>query len=101
VQDARRKEVYWAAYDTHGARVDGPHVAAPADVPVGGRRVVGAGAASWPDTFGARVDAALPAAAALWALVADRVVAGAPSDVLAPLYLRRPDAKTLVERGLA
>jgi len=45
VQDARRKEVYWAAYDTHGARVDGPHVAAPADVPVGGRRVVAAGVA--------------------------------------------------------
>src|SRR3954451_4038486 len=24
--DARRKEVYWAAYDEEGARLDGPHV---------------------------------------------------------------------------
>ncbi|HVU75047.1 MAG TPA: tRNA (adenosine(37)-N6)-threonylcarbamoyltransferase complex dimerization subunit type 1 TsaB [Mycobacteriales bacterium] len=101
VQDARRKEVYWAAYDAGAHRVDGPHVASPADVPVDGRRVVGAGAASWPDVFGSRVVASLPDAAGLWPLVAERAAAGAASDPLTPLYLRRPDAKTLVERGLA
>ena len=101
VQDARRKEVYWAAYDGSGSRTDGPLVAAPADVPLAGRRVVGAGAALWPAVFGADIDARLPEAAALWSLVADRVTSGAPSDALTPLYLRRPDAKTLAERGLA
>ena len=30
VTDARRREVYWAAYDAAGHRVDGPHVQAPA-----------------------------------------------------------------------
>ena len=33
--DARRKEVYWAAY-VDGERVGGPAVAAPGDVPVAG-----------------------------------------------------------------
>uniref|UniRef100_UPI001C5D66C1 tRNA (adenosine(37)-N6)-threonylcarbamoyltransferase complex dimerization subunit type 1 TsaB n=1 Tax=Pseudonocardia nigra TaxID=1921578 RepID=UPI001C5D66C1 len=28
--DARRREVYWAAYDASGSRIDGPHVDAPA-----------------------------------------------------------------------
>ena len=101
VQDARRKEVYWATYDARGERVDGPHVGEPGAVPIVGRRVVGAGAAHWPDVFGADVAALFPAAAGLWRLVAARVRAGAPSDALSPLYLRRPDAKTLAERGLA
>jgi tRNA threonylcarbamoyl adenosine modification protein YeaZ len=30
VTDARRREVYWAAYDAAGTRVDGPHVQGPA-----------------------------------------------------------------------
>ncbi|MGZ6793576.1 MAG: tRNA (adenosine(37)-N6)-threonylcarbamoyltransferase complex dimerization subunit type 1 TsaB, partial [Mycobacteriales bacterium] len=44
VTDARRKEVYWAVYDGTGARVDGPHVSAPSEVPTAGLRVVGDGA---------------------------------------------------------
>ncbi len=32
VTDARRKELYWAAYDDAGNRVDGPAVALPVDV---------------------------------------------------------------------
>jgi len=32
VTDARRREVYWAAYDSAGNRTDGPHVQRPADV---------------------------------------------------------------------
>ncbi|WP_007025487.1 tRNA (adenosine(37)-N6)-threonylcarbamoyltransferase complex dimerization subunit type 1 TsaB, partial [Saccharomonospora iraqiensis] len=31
--DARRREVYWAAYDATGTRTDGPHVDSPAEVP--------------------------------------------------------------------
>lgn len=37
VTDARRREVYWARY-RDGVRVEGPAVAAPADVPGAGRR---------------------------------------------------------------
>jgi tRNA threonylcarbamoyl adenosine modification protein YeaZ len=101
VQDARRTEVYWAAYGADGARTDGPHVGPPQDVPIVGCRVVGAGAVLWPDVFGPVAGDGLPAAAALWSLVAARLHAGAASDVLTPLYLRRPDALTLAERGLS
>ncbi len=106
VQDARRREVYWAGYDEHGVRTEGPSVGPASLVPLRGRRVVGAGAAAWPDVFGSDVfdperDANLPAAQDLWGLVAERALDGAPSDPLTPRYLRRPDAKTLVERGLA
>ncbi|EWM15606.1 LOW QUALITY PROTEIN: glycoprotease, partial [Kutzneria sp. 744] len=30
--DARRREVYWAAYDAEGRRTEGPHVEKPADL---------------------------------------------------------------------
>jgi tRNA threonylcarbamoyl adenosine modification protein YeaZ len=92
--DARRKEVYWARYDARGQRVDGPTVSYPADVPLDGvTDLVGAGAELYFADAGRPVRGpALPAAADLvpWAL--DRIVAGAPSDPLTPLYLRRPDA---------
>ncbi|MGH4001832.1 MAG: tRNA (adenosine(37)-N6)-threonylcarbamoyltransferase complex dimerization subunit type 1 TsaB, partial [Pseudonocardiaceae bacterium] len=43
VTDARRREVYWSRYDETGARVDGPHVDRPRDVPLAGVvRVAGA-----------------------------------------------------------
>ena len=44
--DARRKEVYWAAYDDAGGRCDGPHVDLPevARAALSGRAVVGDGA---------------------------------------------------------
>jgi hypothetical protein len=54
----------------------------------------------WPEVFGA-AEPCLPRAGGLWALVLDRVASAAPSDPLVPLYLRRPDARTLAERGLA
>jgi tRNA threonylcarbamoyladenosine biosynthesis protein TsaB len=87
-QDARRREVYWAAYDQDGRRTDGPHVDRPADVaspmPTAGR-----GAALYPDAFPHRVAPELPSAADL----ARAHVAGTlellPPE---PLYLRRPDA---------
>ena len=80
ITDARRREVYWARY-RDGVRTDGPGVDAQADVPVGGAELV---------AF------AQPSPAGLVAAVADWEAEPLP---LIPLYLRRPDAKTLAERG--
>jgi tRNA threonylcarbamoyl adenosine modification protein YeaZ len=98
VTDARRREVYWARYDA-GARVEGPAVERPgalADRLLGsGTRLVGAGAVLHREAFdGLQVDdsAVHPSGPALVRLAAERVLTGAPSDPLTPLYLRRPDA---------
>ncbi len=82
VTDARRREVYWARY-RDGARTEGPAVGDPADLPA----APGA----------ARIEFAHPTPAGLVAAVADW---DAPPAPLVPLYLRRPDARTLAERGL-
>jgi tRNA threonylcarbamoyl adenosine modification protein YeaZ len=95
--DARRREVYWAAYDGSGNRVDGPRVDRPADVPVGGRRVEGPAVDLYAEAMGWRSGGVrYPRAATLGRLVAARAAAGRPADELRPLYLRRPDA---VERA--
>lgn len=93
VTDARRKEVYWAAYDESGARVDGPHVDAPdvARAAAGGRAVVGEGAHLY--AFDGVLD--LPRAPSVAALVARAPLGQAPAP-LVPLYLRRPDAQERV-----
>lgn len=91
ITDARRREVYWARYDDSGARVDGPHVDRPGDVPLAGvSRVAGTGEA---------LSATLPVVAprhpdpaALVAVTAAAVRVHAPPGPLTPLYLRRPDA---------
>ena len=88
VTDARRKEVYWARY-AGGARVDGPHVTVPAELP-DADVVVGAGA-----VLHGRATAEEPLHPSVRLLVeraADRVRGGAASEALTPLYLRRPDA---------
>jgi tRNA threonylcarbamoyl adenosine modification protein YeaZ len=96
VTDARRREVYWARY-RDGVRIEGPDVAAPADVPVGAAEVV-AGSPDHAAQFALpRIEPAYPTAAGLVAAVADWT--GEPA-ALVPLYLRRPDAKTLAERGV-
>ena len=96
VTDARRREVYWARY-SDGVRIDGPGVAAAADVPVGAAEQV-AGSPPHCEVFGLpAVEPARPIPAGLLGGVTDWD--GAP-DPLIPLYLRRPDAKTLAERGL-
>lgn len=101
VTDARRREVYWARY-VAGERVDGPSVVRPADLVAQlrqGERLVGAGAVLHRDVLGEVDESVLhPSAPRLVARAADRVLAGAPSDALTPLYLRRPDA---VEPGAA
>jgi tRNA threonylcarbamoyladenosine biosynthesis protein TsaB len=84
--DARRKEVYWAAYDGT-RRVDGPHVHRPASVAWDGP-AVGHGAQLWSEHFPDRRGPEHPAAADLARWVAQ----GLPTLDAEPLYLRRPDA---------
>jgi tRNA threonylcarbamoyl adenosine modification protein YeaZ len=97
VTDARRREVYWARY-RDGVRVQGPAVNAPADVAVGTATVV-AGAVEQAALFALpAVGPVAPSPAGLVAAVADWDTEPEP---LVPLYLRRPDAKTLAERQAA
>lgn len=97
VTDARRREVYWARY-RDGDRVDGPAVDAAADVPSAGCVAV-AGSPEHAALFGLPVSGPdVPSVTGLVAAVQDWQ---SPADSLVPLYLRRPDAKTLAERGLA
>lgn len=89
--DARRKEVYWARYGADHVRLDGPHVATPADLarqhpnlPTYGR-----GGELYAEILRNAGEASDPRAAAL----ARIVVAGTAQALpLEPLYLRRPDA---------
>lgn len=83
--DARRREVYWTAYDQTGARVAGPGLAKPADLDDAIR-------ASRPDAVGwDRVTAASIPARRLGALAADTLASGGSFVQDAPLYLRDPD----------
>ena len=99
VADARRREVYWARYDGAGRRVEGPHVERPdelaARLAAGGPRLVGAGAVLHRGAFDGHEVAGTalhPSAPGLVAAARERLLAGAPSEPLTPLYLRRPDA---------
>jgi tRNA threonylcarbamoyl adenosine modification protein YeaZ len=95
VTDARRREIYWARY-RDGVRIDGPTVSAPADVDPGPAQSV-AGSPEHAALFGLpRVEPLHPTATGLVAAVADW---SQPPAILVPLYLRRPDAKTLAERA--
>ncbi|MDM7889470.1 tRNA (adenosine(37)-N6)-threonylcarbamoyltransferase complex dimerization subunit type 1 TsaB [Curtobacterium sp. RHCJP20] len=83
--DARRREVYWSAYDETGTRVAGPGLARPADLDEAIR-------ASRPDAVDwTRATVATVPAGRLGALAADRLASGAPFADDTPLYLRDPD----------
>ncbi len=86
--DARRKEVYLAAYDARGTRVSGPVVQKPV-VAASALPTVGEGALLYPESFPHPVGPLRPAAGWL-----ARVVVGHRAELLGadPLYLRRPDA---------
>ena len=86
--DARRKEVYLAAYDDVGRRLEGPVVSKPADV-ASELPVAGEGALLYPELFSNAVTPTRPSAGWL-----ARVVAEERAELLEPepLYLRRPDA---------
>ena len=95
VTDARRRELYWARY-RDGVRVSGPGSTRPPTCPAAGASAV-AGSAPHARCSGCRC----------WArstrrpsLRGGRAGSGtAAPEPLVPLYLRRPDAKTLAERG--
>lgn len=94
VTDARRREVYWAAYDAAGHRTAGPDVVTPATLTgYAAEAAAGEGATRYADVLGLPVVAPeYPSPAGLVAVVADQVLAGATPDEFRPLYLRRPDA---------
>ena len=91
VTDARRKEVYWAAYAPDGTRREGPSVNAPTDLPA--LPVVGPGAVLVTGEPGPidHLDAGLLAA----------LNTGLPAAGTEPLYLRRPDAAVATRRKSA
>jgi tRNA threonylcarbamoyl adenosine modification protein YeaZ len=91
--DARRKEVYWARYDTSG-RLTEPAVDLPAAVASDGP-VAGRGPLLYPDAFPTPIGPEFPSAADL-----ARLVASGRADLLPPqpLYLRRPDVAHPAER---
>ena len=106
--DARRREVYWAAYEPGPAglrRVAGPGVGAAADVVGQAPAWVGRGVRLYdehlPGVPGtAREDLLDPGAGALGLVTAD-ALAGRGAMALAPvepLYLRRPDAVATADR---
>ncbi|GAA1401378.1 tRNA (adenosine(37)-N6)-threonylcarbamoyltransferase complex dimerization subunit type 1 TsaB [Pseudonocardia kongjuensis] len=96
VTDARRREVYWAAYDPAARRLSGPAVEPP-DTLAGrlGELAVGtvAGDPAFADRLGVPVggpDAATPEG--LVGVAAAALRAGREPEPVEPLYLRRPDA---------
>jgi tRNA threonylcarbamoyl adenosine modification protein YeaZ len=101
--DARRKEVYWARYDAHRRRLEGPAVTAASSIREAPElAVAGTGGALYPEAFGRIIGPAYPQARTLCEIVAARlaepgrppVSLGGPLLLAAePLYLRRPDAR--------
>jgi tRNA threonylcarbamoyl adenosine modification protein YeaZ len=89
VTDARRKEVYWAAYAADGSRADGPGVARPEELTVAGPVV---GDARFAERLGVAVTPAEVTTAALVRAAAPQLADPSSADPLVPLYLRRPDA---------
>jgi len=85
--DARRKEVYLAAYDDDGARTTEPVVGKPADLATG-LPTVGEGAALYPDHFPVHVGPERPSAGWLARCIAEERAELRDPE---PLYLRRPD----------
>jgi tRNA threonylcarbamoyl adenosine modification protein YeaZ len=89
VTDARRKEVYWAAYDADGVRIDGPGVVRPEDLDRPGPFV---GDPRFADRLGAPVELADVTTAGLLRAAAAQLADASTIAPLVPLYLRRPDA---------
>ena len=89
VTDARRKEVYWAAYAADGSRADGPGVARPEELTVAGPVV---GDARFAERLGVAVTPAEVTTAGLVRAAAPQLADPSSADPLVPLYLRRPDA---------
>lgn len=86
--DARRKEVYSAAYDSKGRRLSGP-VVGKADLVATDLPVAGEGAGLYPNVFPNRTSPTRPSAGWLTRIVAEGLAEVTTPE---PLYLRRPDA---------
>jgi tRNA threonylcarbamoyl adenosine modification protein YeaZ len=91
--DARRREVYWARYDSTGARVEGPSVDKPAELAsrLAGIPVVGAGAIAYAEVLAGldlRDEPRYPSASRIVELALQN-----EPGTLVPMYLRRPDAE--------
>jgi tRNA threonylcarbamoyladenosine biosynthesis protein TsaB len=96
--DARRKEIYWALYDSPAAdgsrrRIEGPAVDRPADVShvLAGLPLTGRGVTLYAEALGRGTGAEVieyPSAEALATGVATGTLQTVAPD---PLYLRRPD----------
>lgn len=99
--DARRREVYWAAYDAERNRVDGPHVDRADDVPTDGAHQVAGEMAG--ELALEPVHPCFPDPAGL--VTAARDAFDHSPQPLVPVYLRRPDAaepggrKSVLARG--
>ena len=108
--DARRKEVYWARYrvdpsrpeQDRAARLTDPAVARPAELPdeIRALPTAGRGPVLYPELFPQPVGVLEVSAGVLSDLARQRLDDGIDLPV-EPLYLRRPDALTLAERGKA
>jgi tRNA threonylcarbamoyl adenosine modification protein YeaZ len=96
--DARRREIYFAGYEG-SVRISEPAVERPAAVAelavrLDLREAVGDGAHAYADQLGlpVRAEPRYPLPTVLAGVAAERILAGASSETLTPLYLRRPDA---------
>ncbi|WNV74907.1 tRNA (adenosine(37)-N6)-threonylcarbamoyltransferase complex dimerization subunit type 1 TsaB [Geodermatophilus sp. DSM 44513] len=89
VTDARRREVYWAAYDPDGTRSDGPGVLRPEELAPAGPVV---GDARFAERLGVEVTPAEVTTAGLLRAAAAQLADPPSAAPLVPLYLRRPDA---------
>jgi tRNA threonylcarbamoyl adenosine modification protein YeaZ len=89
VTDARRKEVYWAAYAADGSRIEGPDVVRPEELHRSGPFV---GDPAFAERLGVEVAPAEVTTAGLVRAAAPQLADPASRAPLVPLYLRRPDA---------
>lgn len=100
VTDARRGEVYWAAYDADGHRVAGPNVDTPVALAehIDDLRPTAATGAAAAELGLPVLDIAAPTPAGLVAVATPDLRAGTPPEPLTPQYLRRPDAVAATTR---
>jgi tRNA threonylcarbamoyl adenosine modification protein YeaZ len=89
VTDARRKEVYWAAYSADGSRLEGPDVVRPEALHRPGPFV---GDPAFAARLGTAVTPAEVTTAGLVRAATPQLTDPSSAVPLIPLYLRRPDA---------
>ncbi|KZE99690.1 MAG: tRNA (adenosine(37)-N6)-threonylcarbamoyltransferase complex dimerization subunit type 1 TsaB [Rhodococcus sp. (in: high G+C Gram-positive bacteria)] len=100
VTDARRREVYSARY-RDGTRIAGPDVGA-ADLVDVGKATAVAGSSAHASLFELEAREVIsPSPEGLVLAAGDALASGVEPEPLVPLYLRRPDAKTIAEREAA